>query len=146
MAVARSEPSTNSRPKLTFLHNTGSIASLRRLTRTRSSATISSDASPYGPGSDLGRFLNWLGERMLDAYVDLVIRSRLTSIRRLLARSRTLALVQPASIRRACEDLVVLCECAALISVCSYRLLMRKTNLSWLARSSTRELVGTHCR
>lgn len=80
---------------------------------TRTSTTSSSfDESVRGLGSDFGNFLYWLGECLLGAWGEVIIRGRLLSIRRAIQHKGIIERVDASEagfVRRACEDLLDLC-------------------------------------
>lgn len=114
--------------RLVFRRNIDSVISLRRSSRTRSTVTILSDATPYGPGSDLGRFMYWFGERIIDGYSAVVIHARLASVRRTHSRRHSTS-VRPRFVRQACQDLVAICECACLIFNVPYESLTHENHI-----------------
>lgn len=120
-ALAMSNPAEalSSNVKLTFLRSSRSALSLCRLSRTRTYTTVSSAGTPYGPGSDLCRFLTWLGEKMLDAYVDLIIRAKLAPYADLSTERARQALYDPLP----CGELVktLLCSPSAWFLVSAQR-------------------------
>ncbi|CAL1695165.1 unnamed protein product [Somion occarium] len=99
---------------LTFQRHATSVLSLRNdLAHIPSSLSSFSNETCYGLGSDLGTFLYWFGERLLDGWVDIAIRLRLRSIRRALKHrgsAHSVDGIKARYIRHACEDLLELCS------------------------------------
>lgn len=100
--------------RLTFRRNATSVLTLRTdLTHTQTNLSSNSHETCYGLGSDLGTFIYWFGERLLDGWVEILIRIRLRAIRRALNHrddAPTVDIIKARYIRDACEDLLELCR------------------------------------
>lgn len=86
-------------------------------TRSNWTATSSSCSRMHWLGSDLGNFLYWFGEQLLDLWIGLIIRIRLLSIHSSLVRKGLVERVDPPQarhVRRICEDLLELCRYVSL--------------------------------
>lgn len=77
--------------------------------------TSSSYATADGLGTDFGRFLNWIGTRLLDAVIEIVIQRRLLSIATYIShrgRDQVQLNEDPGRLQAACADLLELCRYA----------------------------------
>lgn len=99
-----------------FRGNSISRFSLRQYRSRRSIVTMSSWSNINWLGSDLGDFLYWVGERLLDLWVEVAIRIRLRAIRSTLVRKKTVNHTDPSQVdrvHRICYDLLELCRYVA---------------------------------
>lgn len=99
---------------LRFQRHATSVLTLRNdLSATQTNLSSGSSATCYGLGSDLGTFLYRFGERLIDGWVEILIRMRLRAIRRALSHRNdapTVDIIKARYIRHACEDLLELCR------------------------------------
>lgn len=99
---------------LRFQRHATSVLTLRNdLTHTQTNLTSDSHETCYGIGSDLGTFLYWFGERLLDGWVEILIRVRLRAIQHAFNHrgdSPTVDTIKARYVRHAYEDLLELCR------------------------------------
>ncbi|KAH8099397.1 hypothetical protein BXZ70DRAFT_1009206 [Cristinia sonorae] len=94
--------------------STISRVSLRqRPSRSNWSITSSTSLNMDWLGSDLGDFLYWFGEQLLDIWIEAAIRTRLVSIQVTLVRKGVIECIsasQTQYVHRICDDLLELCR------------------------------------